>query len=154
MNNFLFGNEDLAYYETIGGGSGAGPGWNGLSGMHVHMSNTAITDPEILERRFPVRLHAFCLREGSGGRGAWNGGRGLLREVEFLEPMTVSFLMERRARGPRGVAGGEEGLPGRQIKLRCDGSVENLPGVCSFEVHPGERIRILTPGGGGWGNPG
>ncbi len=154
MNNFLFGNEALAYYETIGGGSGAGPGWNGLSGTHVHMSNTAITDPEILERRFPVRLRAFSLREGSGGSGEWSGGEGLLREVEFLESMTVSFLMERRARGPGGMEGGAAGSQGQQVRIRGDGSIEQLPGVCSFEVHPGERVRILTPGGGGWGNPG
>ena len=153
MNNFLFGNEDFGYYETIGGGSGAGPGWNGLSGTHVHMSNTAITDPEILERRFPVRLRAFSLREGSGGGGKWSGGLGLVREVEFLEAMTVSFLMQRRVRGPGGTEGGAAGLPGRQIKLLCDGSVEELPGVCSFEVQSGERVRILTPGGGGWGVP-
>lgn len=153
MNNFLFGNEDFAYYETVGGGSGAGPGWNGISGTHVHMSNTAITDPEVLERRFPVRLWEFSLRHGSGGKGSWEGGCGLVREVEFLKPMTVSFLMQRRESGPNGGEGGREGLPGRQDILRRDGSREELPGICSFPVKPGERVRILTPGGGGWGKP-
>ena len=153
MNNFLFGNAAFAYYETIGGGSGAGPGWSGLSGAHVHMSNTAITDPEILERRFPVRLLSFSLRDGSGGRGRWNGGCGLEREFEFLEGMTVSMLTQRRKKGPRGKKGGAAGLPGRQDIVRRDGSREELPGICSFTVKSGERVRILTPGGGGWGEP-
>ena len=151
MNNFLFGNAAFAYYETIGGGSGAGPGWSGLSGTHVHMSNTAITDPEILERRFPVRLLSFSVREGSGGRGRWNGGYGLEREFEFLEGMTVSMLTQRRTKGPRGKRGGAAGLPGRQHVIRRDGSCEELAGICSFTVETGERVRILTPGGGGWG---
>ena len=153
MNNFLFGNAAFAYYETIGGGSGAGPGWSGLSGTHVHMSNTAITDPEILERRFPVRLLSFSLREGSGGRGRWSGGCGLEREFEFLEGMTVSMLTQRRKKAPRGKKGGAVGLPGRQDLLRRDGSCEALPEICSFTVEAGERVRILTPGGGGWGEP-
>ena len=153
MNNFLFGNEDFAYYETIGGGSGAGPGWNGISGTHVHMSNTAITDPEVLERRFPVRVWEFSLRQGSGGKGSWEGGCGLVREVEFLKSMTVSFLMQRRECGPHGGEGGGAGLPGRQDILRRDGSCEELPGICSFTVEPGERVRVMTPGGGGWGAP-
>ena len=105
MNNFLFGNAAFAYYETIGGGSGAGPGWSGLSGTHVHMSNTAITDPEILERRFPVRLRSFSLRKDSGGHGRWDGGCGLQREFEFLETMTVSMLAQRRKEVPRGRGG-------------------------------------------------
>ena len=150
MNNFLFGNREFGYYETIGGGSGAGPGWHGMSGTHVHMSNTAITDPEILERRYPVRLHEFSLRTGSGGAGHWRGGLGLVREVEFLEPMTVSLLTQRRKDSPRGVGGGD-GQPGRQVIKRIDGSGEELPGACSFAVEAGERVRIETPGGGGWG---
>ena len=153
MNNFLFGNDEFAYYETIGGGSGAGPGWNGMNGTHVHMSNTAITDPEILERRFPVRLWEFSLRQGSGGKGSWEGGCGLVREVEFLKRMTVSFLTQRRECGPHGREGGKAGLPGLQTILRRDGSIEELPGICSFTAEPDERVRILTPGGGGWGSP-
>ena len=151
MNNFLFGNAAFAYYETIGGGSGAGPGWSGLSGTHVHMSNTAITDPEILERRFPVRLCSFSLRKDSGGHGRWNGGCGLQREFEFLETMTVSMLAQRREEVPRGKEGGAAGLRGRQIKVGVDGSAQDLPGICSIIVQAGERIRVLTPGGGGWG---
>ncbi len=151
MNNFLFGNEEIAYYETIGGGSGAGPGWHGMSGTHVHMSNTAITDPEIIERRFPVRLREFSLRNGSGGGGKWRGGDGLVREIEFLAPMTVSFLTQRRTCAPRGAEGGADGAAGRQVLARADGSVVELPNVHSFEVCPGDRVRIETPGGGGWG---
>jgi 5-oxoprolinase (ATP-hydrolysing) len=153
MNNFLFGTESFGYYETIGGGSGAGPGSRGWSGTHVHMSNTAITDPEILERRFPVRVREFSLRRGSGGNGRWRGGEGLAREVEFLETMTVSLLTQRRTTAPRGGAGGGDGAPGRQVLIRIDGSEERLGGVCSIPVEPGERIRIETPGGGGWGAP-
>lgn len=153
MNNVLFGNEDFGYYETIGGGSGAGPGWNGLSGTHVHMSNTAITDPEILEHRFPVRLREFSLRRGSGGEGRWRGGDGLLRDIEFTEPMTVSLLTQRRETAPRGAEGGGDGVLGRQVLIRPDGSSEVLPAVHSFEVRSGERLRIETPGGGGWGEP-
>ncbi len=153
MNNFLFGTADFGYYETIGGGSGAGPGWNGMSGTHVHMSNTAITDPEILERRYPVRLLEFSLRRGSGGEGAWRGGDGLVREVEFLESMTVSFLTQRRERAPRGGRLGEDGAPGIQTLFGADGTAHPLPAVHSFEVGPGERVRIETPGGGGWGRP-
>jgi len=153
MNNFLFGNEDFGYYETIGGGSGAGPGWKGLSGTHVHMSNTAITDPEILEHRFPVRLREFSLRRGSGGEGRWPGGDGLLRDIEFIEPMTVSLLTQRRETAPRGAEGGGDGVLGRQVLIRPDGSSEILPAVHSFEVRSGERLRIETPGGGGWGEP-
>lgn len=151
MNNFLFGNKEFGYYETIGGGSGAGPGWNGMSGTHVHMSNTAITDPEVLERRFPVRLREFSLRKDSGGGGRWCGGDGLVREVEFLEPMTVSFLMQRRTVGPHGADGADDGLAGRQVRVGEAGEEEIMPGVCSFEVQAGERVRIETPGGGGWG---
>ncbi len=154
MNNFLFGTREFGYYETIGGGSGAGPGWDGLSGTHVHMSNTAITDPEILEHRFPVRLREFSLRRGSGGQGRWPGGDGLVRDIEFIEPMTVSVLTQRRETAPRGGGGGGDGVRGRQVLIRPDGSSEVLPAVYSFEVCSGERLRIETPGGGGWGSSG
>ncbi|MGB0144504.1 MAG: hydantoinase B/oxoprolinase family protein, partial [Akkermansiaceae bacterium] len=144
MNNFLFGNERFGFYETIGGGAGAGPGWSGRSGCHVHMSNTAITDVEILEERFPVRVREFGIRRGSGGSGAWQGGDGLIREVEFLEEMTVSLLTQRRDQGPR-----PNGKPGRN-QLWRDGEWQELKGVARVEVQAGERIRIETPGGGGW----
>lgn len=151
MNNILFGTEAFGYYETIGGGSGAGPGWAGMSGTHVHMSNTAITDPEVLERRYPVRVWKFSRRAVSGGTGEWPGGEGLVREFEFLEAMTVSLLTQRRLLGPRGGQGGGDGARGRQVLIRVDGREEELPGVVSFEVEAGDRIRVETPGGGGWG---
>jgi len=152
MNNFLFGTDDFGYYETIGGGSGAGPHGHGLSGTHVHMSNTAITDPEILERRFPVRLWEFALRRGSGGAGRFRGGEGLVREVEFLQAMTVSLLTQRRTRAPRGGEGGGEGACGKQLLIGSHSKKgAELPAVHSFEVQAGERVRIYTPGGGGWG---
>src|SRR5262249_42164899 len=112
MNNLTFGNARFGYYETIGGGAGAGPGFDGASGVHTHMTNTRITDPEVLESRFPVRVIEFSLRAGSGGAGKWRGGDGLVRELEFLEPMHVSILSERRTRAPFGLAGGGPGATG------------------------------------------
>ncbi len=151
MNNFTFGSSDFGYYETIGGGAGAGPGWAGQSGVHVHMTNTRITDPEILERRYPVLLREFSLRRGSGGRGRWPGGDGLVREIEFLATLNVAILSERRVYAPYGMAGGEPGARGRNLFIRADGRVVNLGGKNEIEAKPGDRIRIETPGGGGWG---
>jgi 5-oxoprolinase (ATP-hydrolysing) len=144
MNNFLFGNERFGFYETIGGGAGAGPGWHGRSGCHVHMSNTAITDVEILEERFPVRVREFGIRRGSGGKGLWNGGDGLVREIEFLAATTVSLLTQRRDESPR-----PNGTPGRNRFCR-DGRWEDLAGIATVAVQAGDRIRIETPGGGAW----
>jgi 5-oxoprolinase (ATP-hydrolysing) len=146
MNNVTFGTERFGYYETIGGGAGAGEGFDGASGVHTHMTNTRITDPEILERRFPVRLRSFALRRGSGGPGRWRGGEGLIREVEFLTPMRVSVLSERRARAPFGQAGGAPGASGRNLHNDRD-----VGGKASFEVAEGDVVRIETPGGGGFG---
>ncbi|MCB0639943.1 MAG: hydantoinase B/oxoprolinase family protein, partial [Lewinella sp.] len=151
MNNFLFGNDDFGYYETIGGGVGAGPGFHGRSGVHQHMTNTRITDPEDLERVFPVRLHRFALRKGSGGEGKWRGGDGLIREVEALVPLEVTLLTQRRAQGPYGMAGGQAGQAGRQWLIGADDQQEQLPGIVSVSLSPGERLRLETPGGGGWG---
>jgi 5-oxoprolinase (ATP-hydrolysing) len=148
MNNLTFGTDELAYYETIGGGAGAGEGFHGASGVHTHMTNTRITDPEILEARFPVRLREFSIRAGSGGRGRWRGGAGLVREIEFLSPMRVSILSERRARAPFGLAGGEPGSSGRNLLNGKD-----VGGKASFDVVPGDRFRVETPGGGGFGRP-
>jgi 5-oxoprolinase (ATP-hydrolysing) len=151
MNNLLFGNDRFGFYETLGGGSGAGPGWDGMNGTHVHMSNTAVTDPEVLEWRYPVRVREFSLRAGSGGEGRWRGGDGLVREIEFLEKMTVSILAQRRAVAPRGAEGGGSGTVGSQCLLRCGAPPRRIPCVASIEVEPGDRVRMETPGGGGWG---
>lgn len=150
MNNLTFGNEHFGYYETIGGGTGAGPGFPGASGVHSHMTNTRITDPEVLERRYPVILHAFSLRRGSGGAGQWPGGDGLVRAMEFREAVTVSCLMERRTTSPFGVQGGEPGQRGQNWLLNDEGPI-NLEGHASFQVEAGDIIIIETPGGGGWG---
>ncbi len=153
MNNVIFGDATRSHYETVAGGAGAGLGFDGVSGVHVHMTNTAITDPEILELRQPVRLERFRLREGSGGPGSWPGGDGVEREYLFEEPMSVSLLTQRRNEGPEGMAGGEPGQPGQQVLVRADGSREILPAVAKLEVSPGDRLLLLTPGGGGAGQP-
>ena len=153
MNNFTFGNDRFGYYETIGGGAGAGPHWNGQSGVHTHMTNTRITDPEILERRYPVLLREFSIRQGSGGRGKHTGGDGLVRELEFLEPLNVAILSERRVFAPYGLAGGDPGKQGKNIFIRSSGRTLNLGGKNEIRAGVGDRIRILTPGGGGFGTP-
>jgi 5-oxoprolinase (ATP-hydrolysing) len=153
MNNFLFGNERFGYYETIGGGAGAGPGFAGRSAVHTHMTNTRITDPEELEFRYPVRLHRFALRPGSGGAGRWHGGHGIIREVEFTQPVAITILSQHRQERPYGLEGGSPGLPGRQYLIHPDGRLENLAGIDSRTVPAGCRIIIETPGGGGWGGP-
>jgi 5-oxoprolinase (ATP-hydrolysing) len=147
MNNFLFGDESFGYYETICGGSGAGDGYDGTSGIHTHMTNTAITDPEILEQRYPVRLLQFSLRTGSGGKGKWSGGDGVVRELEFLRPLHISLLTQHRAFAPFGMAGGNDGACGFQTLNEA-----KLDGITSFDARPGDRLKIETPGGGGWGN--
>jgi len=151
MNNFLFGDGTFGYYETLAGGSGAGPHHKGSSGRHVHMTNTAITDPELLEHRFPVRLWKYEIRRGSGGKGFHPGGDGVVREVEFLKPLVVSFLTERRKEGPQGMDGGGSGARGSQARIHPDGSEEMLPGAVTYHAETGERVRIETPSGGGWG---
>ena len=151
MNNFTFGNDRFGYYETIGGGAGAGPGWHGQSGVHTHMTNTRITDPEILERRYPVLLRKFSIRRGSGGQGRYNGGDGLVREIEFLAPLQVAILSERRVFAPYGLAEGEPGKRGKNLFFTGDGRVLNLGGKNEITARPGDRIRICTPGGGGYG---
>ena len=150
MNNLLFGNDRFGYYETVAGGAGGGPEKAGASALHTHMTNTAITDAEILERRYPVRLRQFAVRQGSGGAGVLRGGDGVIREFEFLEPLTVSLLTEHRQIGPYGLHGGSRGLPGRQMLLRQGGS-QILPSRVSVRVEPGDRLILETPGGGGWG---
>ena len=148
MNNFSFGDGRLAYYETVCGGAGAGPGFLGASAVHTHMTNTRITDPEILEARFPVRLLRFSVRRGSGGAGRWRGGDGVVRELKLLAPLSISVLSQRRTRAPFGLAGGAAGEVGRNF---IDG---REVGACvSSELAAGARVRIETPGGGGYGRP-
>jgi 5-oxoprolinase (ATP-hydrolysing) len=154
MNNVAFGDERFGYYETIGGGAGAGDGFAGASGVHTHMTNTRITDPEVLEARYPVRLLEFSLRRGSGGAGRTRGGDGLVRRYEFLAPVTVSLLTERRAVAPYGLCGGRPGAPGRNTAVRAQGGTEALPGKATLRLAAGDRLEIATPGGGGYGKPG
>jgi 5-oxoprolinase (ATP-hydrolysing) len=149
MNNVTFGDASFGYYETLAGGAGAGPGFDGASCVHTHMTNSRITDPEVLEDRFPVRLVRFARREGSGGAGRWRGGDGVVREYQALAPLSFSILSERRERAPFGLEGGEAGAPGVNAH---EGRA--LPGRGVVEVAPGERIRLETPGGGGFGAEG
>jgi len=151
MNNLTFGNENFGYYETIGGGSGAGPGWHGQSGVHTHMSNTRITDPEILERRYPTILREFSIRKNSGGLGKFRGGDGLVREIEFLERLNTAILSERRVKRPYGLNGGSPGKAGFNLFFRKNGSKLYLGGKNEIIAEKGDRIRIETPGGGGFG---
>jgi 5-oxoprolinase (ATP-hydrolysing) len=152
MNNFTFGNDQYQYYETISGGSGAGEGFNGTSVVQTHMTNSRLTDPEVLEFRFPVRLESYEIRAGSGGAGRWHGGDGGVRKVRFLEPMTASILSNGRKHGAFGMAGGQAGEVGRNTVLRADGSVEMLQHIDSVPMQPGDVFVIETPGGGGFGS--
>jgi len=151
MNNLTFGTQEWGYYETIGGGSGAGPTWDGKSGVQCHMTNTRITDPEVLELRYPVILRQFTIRENSGGKGKHYGGNGLIREIEFLEGMQVSILSERRAFAPNGICGGQNGKRAMTIMIRGDGVEVNFGGKNTDFFEPGSRIKVLTAGGGGYG---
>jgi 5-oxoprolinase (ATP-hydrolysing) len=151
MNNFTFGNERHQYYETIAGGSGAGPDFDGTSAVQTHMTNSRLTDPEILETRLPVRLDQFAIRRGSGGPGAHKGGDGVVRAVTFLEPMRANILANRRRVPPRGIAGGADAQAGRNWVERIDGTIEMLSATASADVQPGDRFVIETPGGGGFG---
>eukprot|EP00923_Selenidium_pygospionis_P002744 GHVN01004213.1.p1 GENE.GHVN01004213.1~~GHVN01004213.1.p1 ORF type:complete len:694 (+),score=249.63 GHVN01004213.1:291-2084(+) len=204
MNNLTFGNDKSAFYETIGGGCGAGNGWNGRSGVQCHMTNTRVTDAEVIERRYPVLVRAFGLRRRSGGEGKWRGGDGIVRELEFLKDgIEVNLLTERRVLSPRGLSGGECGVRGRNLWMKCEerekgavagfaqgplgallgmevdgerkgeesqaidvresvwGGAEsvgyhiiNVGGKCTFRVSANDRVRVETPGGGGWGERG
>ncbi|XP_069771232.1 5-oxoprolinase isoform X3 [Narcine bancroftii] len=153
MNNITFGNEQVGYYETVAGGSGAGPQWHGRGGVHTHMTNTRITDPEILEKRYPVILKRFELNPGSGGNGYHRGGDGVVRELLFRERMVLSVLTERRVFRPYGLDGGEAGARGLNLLLREDGRTINLGAKTSVAVRPGDTFQLYTPGGGGWGSP-
>lgn len=151
MNNFLFGNDNLGFYETICGGTGAGNGFDGADAVHSHMTNTRITDPEILELRYPVRLNRFEIRKNSGGKGKWRGGDGAVREIQFNEKMEVNILSQHRIEKPYGGAGGHPGKRGEQIHTSGVGKITHLKGMAQLTVKAGEKITIKTPGGGGWG---
>jgi len=151
MNNFIFGDAHRQYYETICGGTGAGPGFNGASAIHSHMTNTRMTDPEVLELRYPVRLERFEIRRGSGGDGSWRGGDGAIRRIRFLEAMTAVIVASRRNVAPFGLEGGDDGAVGRQWVERADGRHEILTGTDSAELQADDVFVIETPGGGGYG---
>ena len=151
MNNFLFGDETRQYYETICGGTGAGPGFNGTSAVQTHMTNTRMTDPEVLELRYPVRLERFAICRGSGGAGKWHGGDGSVRRIRFLEPMMAVIVSSRRNVAPFGLDGGADGAAGRQWVERADGTQVKLTGTDSAELTIGDAFVIETPGGGGYG---
>ncbi|HEY8518490.1 MAG TPA: hydantoinase B/oxoprolinase family protein [Gammaproteobacteria bacterium] len=153
MNNLTFGTARHQYYETICGGAGAGPDFDGASAVHTHMTNSRLTDPEVIEWRHPVRIRRFAIRRGSGGAGRRRGGDGVVREIEFLEPMHVAILSNRRRIAPPGLAGGGDGAPGRNTLIRASGATEPLPATAETDVAPGDRIVIETPGGGGYGAP-
>ncbi len=160
MNNLTIGGidprtgEPFAYYETIAGGMGARPGKAGVSGVHVHMTNSLNTPAEALEYAYPLRVRRYSLRPDSGGAGRFQGGDGIVREIEVLTDCEVTLLADRRSRGPWGLAGGEDGAPGTASIVRGDGALEKMPGKFSTRLRAGERIRIESPGGGGWGNAG
>jgi 5-oxoprolinase (ATP-hydrolysing) len=156
MNNVTFGNAQYQYYETVAGGAGAGPGYDGASCVQIHMTNSRLTDPEVLEWRFPVLLEDFRIRRGSGGKGKWRGGDGAIRRLRFLEPMVVSILSSRRAYAPFGMAGGEPGARGRNWVERAHAPgvapvLVPMTGTDKCEVDAGDVFVVETPGGGGYG---
>lgn len=152
MNNFVYGNETFQNYETICGGTGAGDGFHGTSAVHSHMTNTRMTDPEVLETRFPLRLEEFSIRQNSGGIGTFTGGNGIVRALRFLEPMTVTVLSSHRKTAPHGAAGGRSGSKGCNSVLRKDGETENLEGNDVALMKAGDVFVLKSPGGGGFGN--
>ena len=151
MNNLTFGNVQYQYYETISGGSGAGDGFDGTSVVQTHMTNSRLTDPEVLEFRFPVRLQSYAIREGSGGAGRWHGGNGGIRRIEFLEPMTASILSNARVHPAFGMAGGSAGAVGINRVVRQDGTQQDVPHIAQVDMQAGDVFEIHTPGGGGYG---
>lgn len=152
MNNISLGDDSIGYYETVAGGSGAGPQWHGRGGVHTHMTNTRITDPELLESRYPLLLKTFSLRPNSGGNGRYRGGDGVERALLFRKPLSLSVLTERRVFRPYGLLGGEPGSPGENLLVRSDGRVINLGAKASLHVQTGDVFRMFTPGGGGYGS--
>ncbi len=152
MNNFVYGNETHQNYETICGGTGAGPDHPGTSAVHSHMTNTRMTDPEVVEWRFPVRVESFSIRHGSGGKGRYSGGDGVTRQIRFLEPMTATVLSSHRETEPYGLQGGLPGKKGENSVLHPDGKISSLGGNDEIDLAPDDIFIIKTPGGGGFGN--
>jgi N-methylhydantoinase B len=153
MNNLTLGNDDFTYYETLGGGQGACEDSDGPSGVHVAMSNTLNTPVEALERELPLRVTEYALRRGSGGTGARRGGDGVVRELEALTETTFSLIAERRRHAPSGANGGEDGKTGHDTRICGSGDPQVLPAKTTGRLRAGERLRIETPGGGGYGVP-
>ena len=153
MNNFTFGNARHQYYETICGGAGAGADFDGADAVQTHMTNSRLTDPEVLEWRFPVLLEEFSIRRGSGGRGRHRGGAGVIRAIRFREKMTAAILSTHRIVPPFGLDGGEAAAPGENCVRRADGRVEALAGSAQIELDANDTVIIRTPGGGGYGRP-
>jgi 5-oxoprolinase (ATP-hydrolysing) len=151
MNNFIWGNDAFQNYETIAGGTGAGPGFAGCDAVQSHMTNTRMTDPEVLEHRFPVQLETFAIRRGSGGAGRWRGGDGVVRRLRFLEPVTVTTLCGSRRIAPFGMAGASAGALGENLVIWPDGREERLAGNDERDLPVGAVFEMRTPGGGGWG---
>jgi 5-oxoprolinase (ATP-hydrolysing) len=153
MNNLTFGDEQLQYYETIAGGAGAAADFDGCDAIHTHMTNSRLTDPEILEAKFPVLVREFAVRRGSGGAGRHRGGDGVVRRIEFRAPLSGALLANHRRIAPFGLAGGQPGARGEGRIRRAAGVVETLEATARFDVMPGDELTILTPGGGGFGPP-
>ena len=151
VNNFVYGNDEYQNYETICGGTGAGPNHPGTSAVHSHMTNTKMTDPEVLEWRFPVRVDSFSILHGTGGKGKFEGGDGIVREVTFLESMKMTLLTSHRHTDPYGLEGGEAGARGHNFIRRADGTLEELPGNAESDMEPGDTFVMETPGGGAYG---
>ncbi|MCK5102392.1 MAG: hydantoinase B/oxoprolinase family protein, partial [Cyclobacteriaceae bacterium] len=154
MNNLIFGSDRFGFYETIGGGVGAGFGFDGADAVHQHMTNTRITDPEVMEFRYPVVLEEMKIRKNSGGKGKWNGGNGIVRQIKFEENVILTILSQHRTEQPYGMDGGLPGKAGSQVLIRSSGEKVKLKGIETIEVKKGDVIRIETPGGGGYGEIG
>jgi 5-oxoprolinase (ATP-hydrolysing) len=151
MNNFTFGNAEKQYYETLCSGSGAGATFAGTDAVQTHMTNSRLTDPEVLEWRFPVLVEEFAIRPHSGGAGRYRGGNGVIRRIQFREPMTAAIISGNRVYPPFGLAGGQPGALGRNSVMRQDGTVELLGSNAEVQMQPGDSFVIETPGGGGFG---
>jgi 5-oxoprolinase (ATP-hydrolysing) len=153
MNNFTFGNDEVQYYETVCGGAGAGPGFDGADAVHTHMTNSRLTDPEVFEQNFPVVVESFSIRKNSGGEGEWRGGDGTIRRIRFTTPVDAAILSNHRRIAPFGIDGGQAAKTGINRIIRADGKEEQLSGTATVKLGAGDTFIIETPGGGGFGKP-